>query len=751
MTWPSLPTFRSVSYGFPTFPGPGAPAGPVNFGTPVAPTSPCAPKAPEEILLSASQVDTFLSCARKWAFRSIWKIDGPPDSSAILGTAVHSVAEDYLTAGKEPDVHKALRLPKGGGYPGENEHYPGAIFQAGRHLNPAPGTVYVEGRKKWRTPVARWQGQMDGLTVLVPPEAAQAMNIQPGFRYPYDRFLDGNKPLAPRFGERLTVLDHKSTSDFKYQKQPHATAYNVALQDDVQANLYAWAALQEFPTDLVDLLWIYYRTRGRPEARKTHITVSREHVTGKIQEIDKTARVMLDLYQLRPQISELPPTTSQCGKYGGCPYRDRCPLTFAQRFTTMSATPIAPTQDFTQIVNQLRAQQAAGGLPPAGALPTPAEAPQPAPAAAPVQPAQPAPAPAAQQVPWHPGQPMNPAQEWMLSQPAVTWAALANAVNPGEPRAPEEIAASWDAHLLPPHQTQGRPVPKNSAPPANQLAGFPTPSVGGMNPPDAPPFQASQPSEMPQRIETPFSQPAAPAVPQAQGGLNPAMFEGLDRNSLKSLCESKGLCKSSCRLRDREPFIQALITGVPIPDPASAPSVPPGPPNPQTGFAAMVSDPTPAAAPFNPPMGGLYTGISAPAAQPAPAPSVDPALAAHAAAVATIPPAPAETPAYSGGYCLLVHCMPVTNPAALGIQRLIRLADIWREVQPQVEQIVKAPHYAMVDFGKGRGLFAGLVQEWLIRNNVGPGVAIQVDPTPEGTDALTTLERFAGPIIRGGK
>lgn len=734
MTWPSL----KATFGLPTYPAPGAPAGPVNFGRPVAPASPCAPRAPEEILLSASQVDTFLSCARKWAFRSIWKIDGPPDSSAILGTAVHSVAEDYLTEGKEPDVHKALPLPKGGGYPGMNERYPGAIFQAGRHLNPAPGTVYVEGRKKWSTPAAKWQGQMDGLTVRTGPPGSGFE-----FRYPYSGRLQPTiVPLQE--GERLTVLDHKSTSDFKYQKQATATQYNVALQDDVQANLYAWAALSEFPTDLVDLLWIYYRTRGRPEARKTHITVTRSHVTGKIQEIDRTAKVMLDLYQIRPQISELPPTTGTCGKYGGCPYRDRCPLTFAQRFSTMNA-PLAPTADFTQIVEQLRAQQAQGGLPPPGALPAAAPAPQPAPAAAPAQSL----AGPSTGVPWHPGQPLNDAQRWMLTQPSVTWAALASATP--APNAPPEVTATWDAQLLPPFQTNGVPTPKQApAPqvaPAPQAApaGFPTPSVGGINPPDAPQFQAAQPSEMPQRIQTPFQQPAAQppaAQPSNATGAGPAMFDGLDRDSLKSLCESKGLCKSSCRIRSREPFIQALLTGVAIPEVGAGPSETPpaGPPNPQTGFASFQ---VPTSAPAQP---------------------VDPALAAHAAAAATIPPGPdamtmaqhaapqpAPAPGYVGGYVLFVHCGPVTNPAGLGVQKVIRMADIWRDVQPQVEQIVKAPHYAMVDFGKGRGLFAGLVQEWLAKNQIGQGYGIQVDPTPEGTDALTTLERFAGPIIRGGR
>lgn len=734
MTWPTLPAFGprlGAAVQTPAM----RDGGLVTF--PVLPSSGALP----EILLSASQVDTFLSCARKWAFKSLWKIDAPPDSSAVLGTAVHSIAEDYLTHGTQPDVHRELPLRKGGGQPGENVHYPGAIFQAGIHLLPPPGTVYVEGRKKWRTPAAAWQGQMDGLTVRERTEAYPLGPPVPGstYRYPYDRARPLDNPILPLLdGERLTVLDHKSTSDFKYQKLATATKHNVALQDDVQANLYAWAALDEFKTaSEVDLLWIYYRTRGRPEARKTHLTVTRSHVTAKVAEIDQTATSMLELYKLRPQVSELPPTTSTCSKYGGCPYRDRCPLTFAQRFTMSADQPLAPSPDFTALVAQLKAQQAAGGLPPPGALPAAAPVQPALPAAAPVQPAAPA--------TWQPGAPLNTTQQWLVTQPTATWFVLAMAADPGT--APDQaLANQWDQVLLPPHQTGGQPIPRQAAQPAP--AQTPTPSIGGMNPPDAPPFQVAQPSEMPQRIVAPFQQPAPVQPAAAPGALTAASFDGLDRDALKQLCVSKGLCTQGCRIRDRDKFVRALVTGQAMQEAGESAS----PPAREPLFAPLSEGlgAELAASRANgqaPQTAGQAALATAAMAQPG-GPTVDFGTPAQLAQ----PAAPVSSaPAYAGGYTLLVHCMPVSNPAALGIQRLIRMADIWREVQPQVEQIVKAPHYAMVDFGKGRGLFAGLVQEWLVRNNVGPGTAIQVDPTPEGTDALTTLERFAGPIIRGGK
>lgn len=754
MTWP-VPQYR-----WPTLPafGPAVQPAPAP-GTAVAP----APELQDPRTLSASQVDTFLDCKRKWAFKSLWKIFAPPDPSAQLGTCIHGIAEDYLTSGKQPDLYKELRLPKGRGAPGENVFYPGQIFQAGMIHLPAPGTVHVEGRKKWQTPAGHhWTGQLDGLT----------------FRYADQTLHPHSDIAAATWGRglgRFEVWDHKSTSKFAYVKGVEATKDSIALRDDVQANLYAWATMAEFGVNEVDLRWLYYRTRDRPASRLTAITVTRPWVSDKIAFIDQTAMEMLDLYQHKPEIKEIEPDASKCDKYGGCPYRERCPLTITQRFSAPAkpfgtALPLAPTtpslftsspgnETMTQpaapampaslanIVAQLQAQQPASAPPPgsltAALTPAPAAQPQPAPTA-PAQQVAPAAAPAfgaplsvgtGLPATWMPGSSLNTAQAWMVTQAGCTWFGLAMAADPGT--APDQATAqAFDAMLLPPNQTGGTPVPRNSAQvwaAPSAPAGNVTPSVGGINPPDAPRTMPAQASELPPRIELPASMaPAAPAQVQLAPGAD--TFAGMDRDALKALCVQRGLCSTGCRKRDVDVFKRALHTGQPIPDAGEGEGTPPSSaPAAQLAPAAQSVAPAQQTIPHT-------EHVAAPAAQPAP--SVLQQVVAQGAAMFPEPP----KAAYTGGFTLYVYCMPTkgTNHA-----RTLRLADIMGALVPQIRQVLGGPHYAMADYGKGRALFAGLLEEFLAGTNIGPETGIVLERSSEAADAVTVLERYAGQVTRG--
>jgi len=46
--------------------------------------------------LSASQIQTFTECQRKWAWRVLDGVEEPPNKAAELGGQVHAELEKYL-------------------------------------------------------------------------------------------------------------------------------------------------------------------------------------------------------------------------------------------------------------------------------------------------------------------------------------------------------------------------------------------------------------------------------------------------------------------------------------------------------------------------------------------------------------------------------------------------------------------------------------------------------------------------------
>jgi CRISPR/Cas system-associated exonuclease Cas4 (RecB family) len=77
---------------------------------------------------SASQIDAYSQCPRKWAWRRLDGIKTEPKPSLALGIAVHEQLEHYLAEGKELDLTTDA----------------GRIALAGLHYLPKPGTPGLE-------------------------------------------------------------------------------------------------------------------------------------------------------------------------------------------------------------------------------------------------------------------------------------------------------------------------------------------------------------------------------------------------------------------------------------------------------------------------------------------------------------------------------------------------------------------------------------------------------------------------------
>jgi CRISPR/Cas system-associated exonuclease Cas4 (RecB family) len=218
--------------------------------------------------LSASQVQTFIDCQRKWAYKYLDGIEEPPNASAELGRAVHAELEKYLKGG-EIDFTTEI----------------GYIAASGLQHLPKPG--------------------------------AEGMRVEEEFHFegPSGHTYLGYKDLEmPR-----VVYDHKSTGDLKWQKTKED------LKTDIQATLYAVDYFRGHPDEPeVELRWVYYQTKGTKKSAITVVTRYQVEAWDRFLEIEQVAQQMQEASAKKTL--ELPPNINHCGAYGGCPHQGRCNL-----------------------------------------------------------------------------------------------------------------------------------------------------------------------------------------------------------------------------------------------------------------------------------------------------------------------------------------------------------------------------------------------------------------------------------------
>lgn len=268
---------------------------------------------PGKRLLSPSQIDIFRDCPRKWAFRYIAGNVPEPFASAKLGTRIHSIAEDYLIKGINPAPFETMDV----GWQSGPAH-PGQIFLAGLSYLPKPGACNVERYFRWQSPGGHYFRGYKDLEYWELPDGSTAP--------PFD--ASGSPVSLP--GARLVVSDHKSTSSFQWAKTPDD------LRKDSQAMIYAAEGCEVFNLTEIELRWIYYRTRGNPEAREVRLTVLKDEAFGFVtNQLDPLAEACNALHSEGPRDpNDIPANPGSCDKYGGCPYRDQCILSPLDHFKT---------------------------------------------------------------------------------------------------------------------------------------------------------------------------------------------------------------------------------------------------------------------------------------------------------------------------------------------------------------------------------------------------------------------------------
>jgi hypothetical protein len=235
-------------------------------------------------LVSATQIQLYRDCVRKWGFKYIDRVEVPKHPGALLGTDVQDTQIDpYLATGREFEFTRPS----------------GEIALALKTLLPAPKTAGLVLRRKFLIPSPsgrfEYQGEFDVW--------ASDSGVVPG--------IDGGRPL---------VGDIKTTSNLAYALTPETLATNV------QAQLYATVSMVEDDANELDLVWWYVRTRRPHRAQRVHLRVSGAHVVEQFGEIEATASELVAIRGQKPAVNELKPNARMCDAYGGCPFRNRCNL-----------------------------------------------------------------------------------------------------------------------------------------------------------------------------------------------------------------------------------------------------------------------------------------------------------------------------------------------------------------------------------------------------------------------------------------
>lgn len=224
--------------------------------------------------VSASQINTFLDCRRKWYFDKVMGCPQPETEAMGRGTRIHEQMEKWYQFGTEPTYPSAIAALQLGTVP---QRDPNIIIEEPRNYGLG---LFASG-----VPV---RGRID---MFLPPENGI-----------------------------FKVLDWKSTSNLRYAKSPEELARNP------QGIIYLKYGFQQHPDAHYGIFQhVYLKTKNGFGAvsvetdllDRAHVDRVYAHIESVVAEMKETAAI--------PTVADVPPELSACDKYGGCPYRGTCP------------------------------------------------------------------------------------------------------------------------------------------------------------------------------------------------------------------------------------------------------------------------------------------------------------------------------------------------------------------------------------------------------------------------------------------
>ncbi len=267
-------------------------------------------------LVSASQITMYRECPRKWAWRYIAGLKTPTHPAAALGIEVDDTQlQPYLREGRPLDLSRESGLIA----------EPGLVY-----LPKGPG-LEVQKHFTFGSPTSEAFGFQGYIDLWMP------------------------KGGMPDTGDLPTVVDFKTTGNWKYAK----TADD--LRKDVQAQLYATWAMWSTGARVVDLVWIYFATRGPRKAKRVHLRVVGDDVGDQFAAINATAVEMFEVRQTCTDPLTLKPSVEMCEAYGGCPFRANCKLSPGEIVDAKAAQWMRRTEE-TTVSNTTTASGGLGAL-----------------------------------------------------------------------------------------------------------------------------------------------------------------------------------------------------------------------------------------------------------------------------------------------------------------------------------------------------------------------------------------------------
>lgn len=291
---------------------------------------------------SASAMKTFKMCRRKWWLEKIRKLDTPIKQYGVLGTALHSVCERFLTAddkGYDRETGKPVELyPEGweivlATYPahrescrGHRDHPDHGSWEKHEECDcphEVEGSLSVEEQVLVKKLVD--EAISEG---VLERHVGREIEKRLDFKAYSDGIGDVNVVGFIDCEEPDMIQDHKTTSRMKYALS------KAKLFSDLQMNLYAYWHVFLSPDADPDLksMWlrhnVYCKDPNDFRVKKTEVEKTVDRIRGYFeQEIEPCFRQMLLLIKNTRKWSDIDPPediAGACNAYGGCPFLSIC-------------------------------------------------------------------------------------------------------------------------------------------------------------------------------------------------------------------------------------------------------------------------------------------------------------------------------------------------------------------------------------------------------------------------------------------
>jgi len=266
--------------------------------------------------VSATQVDTYELCARKWGFRWLDGVKAPPNKFAQLGLDTHGPMEDWLKHARVPTGNDKASL----------------LAQALIPYTPPPQAVRWEDVEREELLVVEDVLFVVKIDLFMPSvEYAQRLCqldntlIRDTDSGPVCQNGHGAGPYYEVLVKRPRVYDHKTCGDFKWCVTEHDIQYNA------QGALYALWTMLKTEERVVDLQWNYVRTKGAIKVNPVFAPVSDAMIVPRMEKSVQTGREIKWHLKNTKRALDIAPDPRACDEYGGCPYRDRCGITAKER------------------------------------------------------------------------------------------------------------------------------------------------------------------------------------------------------------------------------------------------------------------------------------------------------------------------------------------------------------------------------------------------------------------------------------